>query len=270
MLALLAALTGPAAADPAYPWRPGKIVAGKTLAAMIAPPEGFVRLPQAPGSFGAWLRGLPMKPPGAGVMLYDGRPKGRDDTHHAVVDIDVGAQDLQQCADAVMRLRAEWLRATGRAAEIAFDYTSGARVDYARWAKGLRPSPTGKGVTWSRKGQPGSGYASFRRYLDQVFSYAGTYSLARELAPVASADIAIGDVYIEGGFPGHAVLVADMAINAAGEKRVLLVQSYMPAQDIHVLRNPASAASPWYAVPLDGELVTPEWTFDAADLKRWP
>jgi hypothetical protein len=82
----------------------------------------------------------------------------------------------------------------------------------------------------------------------------------------------IGDVFIKGGFPGHAVLVADMAEDAAtGEKRFLLLQSYMPAQDIHVLKNPAAPdGSPWYPASSDGDFVTPEWTFPSGALRRWP
>jgi len=82
----------------------------------------------------------------------------------------------------------------------------------------------------------------------------------------------IGDVFIKGGFPGHAVLVVDMAANGAtGEKRFLLMQSYMPAQDMHVLKNPKSAdGTPWYAMPAQGqELVTPEWIFPAGTLRRF-
>ncbi|MBN8129444.1 hypothetical protein J0J27_23340, partial [Vibrio vulnificus] len=73
-------------------------------------------------------------------------------------------------------------------------------------------------------------------------------------------------------FPGHAVLVADMAANpATGEKRFLLLQSYMPAQEIHVLKNPSAAdGSPWYPAAFEGDLVTPEWTFAAGSLRRWP
>jgi hypothetical protein len=63
-----------------------------------------------------------------------------------------------------------------------------------------------------------------------VLAYAGTYSLEHELKPVPLGDIEIGDVFVKGGFPGHAVLVADMVENSAtGEKRFLLIQSYMPA-----------------------------------------
>jgi hypothetical protein len=108
--------------------------------------------------------------------------------------------------------------------------------------------------------------------MDLVFAYAGTYSLERELRPVKIEDIDIGDVFIKGGFPGHAVLVADMAVNeATGEKRFLLIQSYMPAQDMHVLKNPkAEDGSPWYSTDIGEQLVTPEWVFLSSSLRRWP
>ena len=49
----------------------------------------------------------------------------------------------------------------------------------------------------------------------------------------------------------------------------MLAQSYMPAQDIHVLRNDG-ALNPWYAViPGATELQTPEWTFKTNQLRRW-
>ena len=55
-------------------------------------------------------------------------------------------RDLQQCADAVIRLRAEYLYAGGAAgrATIAFDFTSGDRVAFARRVlDALRPPPPG-------------------------------------------------------------------------------------------------------------------------------
>jgi hypothetical protein len=185
----------------------------------------------------------------------------------------VGTRDLQQCADAIMRLRAEWLFAADRAREIAFNDTGSAKpIAFARWAAGERPRISGRALSWSRSAAPDGGYASFRRYMDVVFAWAGTYSLASELKPAALADIAAGDVFIKGGFPGHGVLVADVVENSmTGEKRFLLLQSYMPAQDIHVLKNPADAdGSPWYPLAFGDRLVTPEWTFPRDSLRRWP
>ncbi|MNY79577.1 hypothetical protein D3C86_2202640 [compost metagenome] len=64
-------------------------------------------------------------------------------------------------------------------------------------------------------------------------------------------------------------MVMDMAINNVGEKRFLLAQSYMPAQNIHILKNPNSS-NPWYSNKIITELKTPEWVFKKGDLYRWP
>jgi hypothetical protein len=128
----------------------------------------------------------------------------------------------------------------------------------------------GDDVTWSARGRRDDSYASFRKYLDVVMGYAGTASLAKELARVPDARrVEPGDVYIKGGFPGHAVLVADVAEAADGRRLFLAVQSYMPAQDPHVLRAPGSPHGAWYEPPADGSLVTPEWTFAAGSLRRF-
>lgn len=260
----------PANAGPAHAWRAeADVVApGDTVAGRFPPPPGFERPAVAPDSFGAWLRGLPLKPPGSPVVLFTGALKPNQAIHAGVIDIDVGNRDLQQCADAVMRLRAEWLWSRGRAQDIAFDYTGGGRVTFSRWAKGERPSEDGK--RWSRSGAADASYAALRKYMTAVFIQAGTYSLARELVAVPVAQMQPGDVFIKGGFPGHAVLVLDVVRSpVTGETRFLLAQSYMPAQDIHVLRSPGNAdGSPWYAVP-NGALFTPEWIFPPDSLKRW-
>jgi hypothetical protein len=237
----------------AYPWHADGVGAADTLASRIPAQQGFERVPAADGSFAAWLRGLPMKPDGAPVLTYTGKPKWRQDVHAAVIDIDVGKRDLQQCADAIMRLRGEWLYGAGRKTDIAFNDTDGKRRAFSRQSR--------------------QDYPAFRKYMDLVFAYAGTYSLERELKPVPLADMAIGDVFIKGGFPGHAVLVADMAVNkSTGETRFLLIQSYMPAQEMHVLKAPQSPdAGPWYSVgDIGDQLVTPEWVFAKTALRRWP
>jgi hypothetical protein len=273
VVALLATLlpAAPAGAEHRYAWRDGAR-GGDTLASRISPPPGFARPAMAPASFAAWLRGLPLKPAGAPVLLHTGAPKPRQDVHVAVIDIDVGPRDLQQCADAIMRLRAEWLFASGRPGDIAFnDSGAGKPIAFGRWATGERPQMSGRSLSWSRSAQPDAGYASFRRYMDVVFAWAGTYSLEREVVAKPLAELAAGDLFIKGGFPGHAVLVADVAENrTTGERRFLLVQSFMPAQEMHVLKNPANAdGSPWYPLAFGDQLVTPEWPFPRESLRRW-
>jgi hypothetical protein len=241
-----------------------------SLERRISPPESFTRIPVAPGSFGEWLRGLPLKEGRPPIHLYDGRLKFNQEAHWAVVDIDTGRKDLQQCADAVIRLRAEYLFASGRAEDVAFNFTSGDPAAWARWAEGYRPVVTNGRVSWKRYSDPEGSYRSFRAYLDSVFTYAGSISLARELQPVVDpSEVDLGDVFIHGGSPGHAVLVVDVARrDSDGSKLFLLVQSYMPAQEIHVLRNPGRD-DPWYAATFGETLATPEWTFLRTDLKRF-
>lgn len=90
------------------------------------------------------------------------------------------------------------------------------------------------------------------------------------MQPVVINDLAAGDVFVRGGFPGHAVMVMDVAENNNGRRIYLLAQSYMPAQDIHILKNPAAAnVSPWYAVTAEKIIQTPEFKFRRSELKRW-
>jgi hypothetical protein len=217
----------------------------------VAPPPGFARVPLESGGFGAWLRRAPLLPRGTPVLLHTGEPKPNQRIHAAVLDFDVGRRDLQQCADAVMRLRAEYLWSAGRSGEICFRSVRGEKL---RWR--------------------GGGRAAFRRYLDSVFAVANSASLLGELEPVsAAASIEPGDVRIvpaAGGYYGHAVIAMDVAADERGRRIFLLAQSYMPAQSIHLLVNRREPGlDPWYSDARDAELVTPEWTFAPGSLRRF-
>ena len=258
-----------AAAPAPYPWAANHDAAA-ALERRIPPPSGYRRIQAPTGSFAHWLRGLPLKPGRPPVLLYNGQRKRNQSAHFAVIDMDVGDRDLQQCADAIMRLRAEYLFSRGDHAAIHFNFTSGDRADFTKWAQGYRPVVKGSKVRWAKTARPDASHDSLRSYLTRVYAYAGTISLSREMKRVDVAQMQIGDVLIKGGSPGHAVIVVDMAVHPRTRRRLfLLAQSYMPAQDMHVLRNPTDPAlSPWYALPFGPTLRTPEWTFTATDLKR--
>lgn len=190
----------------------------------------------------------------------------------AVLDIDVGKKDLQQCADAVMRLRAEYLYKNKRYAELHFNFTNGFKADYTKWRNKQRISVSGNKVSWTNTTKESESYQSFREYLDKVFTYAGTASLAKELKAIPLKDMQIGDVFIKGGSPGHAVIIVDMAVNPKTNKKLFMIaQSYMPAQNIHVLINKNNVAlSPWYELDENAEQIfTPEWTFGKEELRRF-
>lgn len=244
---------------------------GTTVKTRISPPPGYTRIDVKEGSFEAYLRDLPLRPHGSKVRYYDGREKRDTRVYCAVVDMEIGKRDLQQCADAVIRLRAEYLYRQKAYDRIHFNFTNGFRADYTKWAEGYRISVKGNQVSWYKAKEEDYSYKTFRAYLDVVFAYAGTLSLSKELKSVPLSSMQIGDVLIQGGSPGHAVIVVDMAENSdTGQKLYLLAQSYMPAQDIQILKNPGNAKiSPWYALKAERNIITPEWGFTSSDLKRF-
>ncbi|MBP9191722.1 MAG: DUF4846 domain-containing protein [Ignavibacteria bacterium] len=243
---------------------------GKDISSRFLIPTGYKRLNTKEGSFGDYLRNFPLKKDGSKVYYFDGTEKENQDIHEAVLDIDAGDKDLQQCADAIMRLKAEYLYERKEYEDIHFNFTNGFNADYAKWAEGYRIKVSGNKSNWYLTGEKDYSHGTFKNYLEIVFSYAGTLSLSKELVSVNAKDLKIGDIFIFGGSPGHAVLIVDAAVNENNEKIFLLAQSYMPAQDIHVLKNPVNKdLSPWYYLEDSDKLYTPEWTFEKTDLKRF-
>jgi Domain of unknown function (4846) len=212
----------------------------------IALPPGFIRATETEGSFASYLRSLPLKKDKT-VYLYNGEKKYNQTAQYAVIDISTGTKNLQQCADAVMRLRAEYLKTKDK--PICF-------ADNA-----------GKQYCWANYQNRG-----WQSYLETVFGMCGTLSLEKQLKPKSWDELAIGDVIIKGGSPGHAVIVVDVAKHkSTGEFIFLLAQSYMPAQDTHILLNEnENNITPWYRKPSDTKLYTPEWTFSSNQLRAWP
>jgi hypothetical protein len=204
-------------------------------------PAGYKRVVAPSGSFAAYLQALPLKHGNAQTKTYTGAIARTDPYTAAVVDMSVGDRDLQQCADAVMRLRAEYLYKQNNYKAISFNFTSGFKCDFIHYADGYRYA----NERWVLKSKTDYSYASFMRYMTLVFSYAGTLSLEKELKAVTKADdIRIGDVFIKGGSPGHCFIVIDVAENSGHKKQFLLAQSFIPAQNIQVLQN----GSPWFSV----------------------
>jgi hypothetical protein len=250
-----------------YPW----VAAYETEACLykqVAVPNGFTRIAAPQNSFTYWLRRLPLAAKGTPVRLHDGQKKLYQEGAYRVLDIDVGRRNLQQCADAVMRLRAEYLYSQKAYEKIKFNYTNGTTVRYKDWAQGKRPVLKGRKVVFSHpNGKTDYSYRTFKKYLTNIFIYAGTASLEKELKPKTVQQIEAGNVFIRGGYPGHAVLVVDVAQNSLGERIFMLAQSYMPAQSIHILVNPnLKYNSPWYKVSDLKRLETPEWQFHVSDL----
>ncbi|PCJ67776.1 MAG: hypothetical protein COA58_01170 [Bacteroidetes bacterium] len=216
-------------------------------------PEGFITFASSEKSFASYLQNLPLKPMGTEVKYYEGSTKANYGVYCSVVDMDIDPVDLQQCADAVMRLRGEHLFHQGKFDEIKFNFLSDGKPRYFKdYAKG------------------DYSYAKFRKYMKYIFSYANTGSMCDELKQRPIFQMQIGDVFVQKGRPyGHAVIVVNMAADTLGNKVFMLAQSYMPAQDTQILINPLSSAeSPWFSLK-EGDLTTPEWGFNSSDLKHF-
>lgn len=244
---------------------------GDTIEQRFKTPEGFQRVTVAKESFQEFLRTQKLKPHGSKVLYYNGDIKDRDNVYEAVLSVDIGKRDLHQCADAVMLLRAEYLYKNEEYNKIHFNFTNGFRAEYNKWSKGYRIQVSGNKVLWVKSKGEDKSYLQFRKYMEMVFSYAGTLSLEKELKEVDINEMQIGDVFIKGGSPGHAVIVVDMAENKKTNKKLfMLAQSYMPAQETQVLCNPSDdELSPWYSLDFEEQLNTPEWTFSKKLLKRF-
>lgn len=218
-------------------------------------PTGFERVPLSHGLFADYLRNLPLRKDKT-VYLYNKQPKPNQSIHYAVIDISTGGKDLQQCADAVMRLRAEYFFDKKLYDSIRFP--KGNRDEYRfslylkKTTQALRPA--------------------FLQFMETVFINCGSYTLEKSLHTVTDLSrMQIGDVFVKGGAPGHAEIVVDMAVNkTTGKKIYMLAESYMPAQDIHLLLNPLNISlGPWHELTNDQQVVTASWIFTSNQLRRW-
>lgn len=198
----------------------------------ISTPSGYARTDAPSGSFAHYLRNLPLKKRGSRVHLTNGRVANLQILSYAVVDMDI-LNNMEQCADAVMRLRAEYLWSQKRYTEIKFTALSGATLSY----------------------QGGDSRKAFEDYMKRVFDLCNTTSLYKELSPRKFSEVEVGDVLVypsrQKGKYGHALIVVDVAVNAKGKRAVMLAESNTPAREKHILRNLNPFDNPWFFISGD-------------------
>ncbi|WP_199726077.1 DUF4846 domain-containing protein [Leptotrichia sp. OH3620_COT-345] len=241
---------------------------GMTVESRYNPPKGYRRIQTEKGSFAQFLRNQKLKPYGEKALFYNGQAKRSEGIYDSVIDVEIGNRDLHQCADAIMLLRAEYFYSRKEYGKINFNFVSGFNAEYSKWMEGYRINPKGKG-NYYKKTASSNTYKDFRNFMNIVFAYSGTISLEKEMKPQTIENIQIGDVFIMGGSPGHAVIILDMAVNNKGEKVFMLAQSYMPAQQTQILVNPDRSMGVWYSLKNKDILVTPEWKFPLNKLRRF-
>jgi len=219
-------------------------------------PQGYKRIEIPKGSFGEWLRQIKLRKDNT-VYLYNGTPKTDQTLHYAVLDISTGNKDLQQCADAIMRLKAEYYFSKKQYDSIDFS-SANKRYNFQQMLNNA--DITGKDM-----------HALLLQFMETVFMNCGTYTVTDMIRTIDVHSILPGDVFVKAGAPGHAMIVVDVALNeTTGKKIYLLAQGYMPAQDMHIVINPnSSTLSPWYEVDDSEKIITPGWIFTKDQLKRW-
>ena len=201
------------------------------------------------------------------VLDYRGQPISYQDKHMGVIPYDVGKADLQQCADALMRIRAEYLFDQQRYADIGFHFTSGQYYSWNDYCKGKKPVASGNGVRFIQAAARSRTHESLRNYLDIVYTYASTISLAKELKP--ANDFEVGTVVIYPGSPGHCFMIIDEKTDAAGKKLFKLAEGYTPAQSIYVLRNlDESEKTPWHRLT-KGVIETASYRFEKYEMGKF-
>ncbi len=243
---------------------------GLNLESRINPPQGYSRVSSLEGELTYYMRNLTLKSYDSPLMLYNGSPKFNQNNHVAIFDLSLGDRDLQQCADSLIRIYAEYFWSIEAYDKINFHLTNGFLMEYTKWREGYRIKVDANKVSWVKSASYDDSYEEFLRYLNMVFAYAGTLSLSAECESISVEELIPGDMFLKGGSPGHCVMVVDMATDQEGNRCYLLAQGYMPAQDFHILKNPLHPDDPWYySSEISEQVHTPEWQFVEGSTARW-
>lgn len=245
---------------------------GNTIRDRIPAPEGYTWIIEESGSFGEFLQRSEVKADGSPILDFRQEPIGNQNEHVAVLNYDVGFSDLQQCADAVIRLRAEYLFQQKRFDEIQFHFTSGDLFRWNDYKNGFRAkvSPSNQ-VVFEDAAPTDSSYQNFRKYLNAVYMYAGTISLNKETHKVSNNNqIKSGDILVTPGSPGHAVMIVGRAKNKAGNILYLIAEGYTPAQSIHIITNPFAGTNPWYSLDVNKHpTITARYVFSQTNIRTF-
>lgn len=242
-----------------------------TIKSRVNLPEGYKRVVYPEGSFQDYLRNYKLKPYGSKIINYDKSEYFWQGGHIGILEVPVPTNGLQQCADALIRIRSEYLWDNNRKDEIGFNFTSGHYCSWLKYAQGFRPKISGNKVTFHKTKEADASKTNFYKYLNLIYMYSGTLSLNNELKPINDANtLEIGDMLIKGGTPGHIVMICDEIINDNGEKLYLLFQGNTPAQSVHLVRNlEDDLNSPWYQLEKNKRIPVSNYVFGSAKFVRF-
>ncbi len=190
---------------------------------------------------------------GAHMKYYDGSLAYGQYFGYAVLDLPMISKN-EQCCDAVQRMRSEFLYSKGRYSDIHFESFKNGTMRYGG----------------------GGNREAFHKYLRKVYDASNTSTLRHELKKKPLSEIAPGDVFVyeagRGHSIGHAVLVADVAVNPkTGKKALMFAQSSTPALTMHIIRDLLHPIkSPWIILnESDDSVFISGIRFNGDDLRSW-
>ena len=240
-----------------------------TIETKYNPPEGYERIYN--DGYSKFLREFPLKKNNI-VKYYDGEEKYNDNIWDAVFDYDIGKQDLHQCADAVLYMRANYLHTSGLTEKLHYTFLSGYEANYLDFINHYY-IVDGSNVSLAlRNNTLIDNRETFVRWIEKIWMWSNTESIdTYDSFSVSIKDIRPGDFFIQSnpGSIGHAIIVVDVAENPRTNQKIfMLSQSYMPAQQTHVLINPKTG-DVWYNLDEFKDIETPEYSFTINQLKRF-
>ncbi len=173
---------------------------------------------------------------------------------------------MHQCADATIYLHAKYNWDTNQTDKIKYYFTNGMLYSYEDYLKGFRPIVNGNESKLARRNEAlyENNLTNLRKYLRIIWKYAGTLSLEYYETEFVGWDGPYpGDMFLRAGDPGHVVNVVDIVSNGR-DRKYILSQSWMPAQEHEILLNPKDN-SVWF----DHRDISRYLGFDQHDLKRF-
>lgn len=242
-----------------------------TIKTRVNPPIGYTRVNYPDKTFQDYLRNYDLKVFGTKIINYDDSEYYWQQGHIGILNVPVPKNGLQQCADALIRIRSEYLWDSNRRDEIGFNFTSGHYCSWKKYADGFRPKINGNKVTFLKTASENHSKENFYIYLNLIYTYSGTLSLSNELPKIKdSKNLKIGDMLIKGGSPGHIVMICDEVVNVKGDKLFLLFQGNTPAQSVHLVKNlDNTLISPWYKLEKDAFIPVSNYTFGSSKFVRF-
>jgi hypothetical protein len=195
----------------------------------IKPPESFTTDTFPSLSFSSFLQNLPVSD---SSIIRDHRRQIINSSFYnvlAVVNIPLlFNDDLEQCADFAMRLRAEYYKTANKLDGLyLFDY-NGNKQFYK--TSGL----------------------SYEKFLRKMFANSNSYSLKKGCIGIAKEELRPGDLIVQNvdGGIGHVSVIVNSCTSKKGQRLFLIGYSFMPAQQFHIEHAGSYGMDGWFT--LDG------------------